>query len=229
MARIVGELEAAHDRAGRWVRITPLAGVVFVALSVLASVLVFEDSPDGERFPDSEVVSWYADHHERIATGNFVFVVGALFFLVFLLVLRRRLALRGGERSGLPGAAFAAGSVFIGLLLVGNALIGGVATAYDFAKPFDVDPNTARVVGTIHFWTALSSIAPAAVMIGAASVAAGRTGLFVPWLARVGVAVAIAVAISLLAGYYGLILILAWVLLASIALAVRPGVPAAPG
>jgi hypothetical protein len=208
----------------------PIAGILFVALSVASAFMIFSDSPDGEKFSDREIVSWFADHNDRIQAGGFLWALAVLAFLAFLAALRRRLRPLTGPDTGIGGVAVAAGVAFVALVSVGHGLIVGVASAYDYAKPFNLDPTDARILSVTAFWMDLFGVMAAAALVASVGLAARRGALLPRWMWPVGAAGAVVIVLSFLAGPLGLILLLIWVLLASAALWLpAPGAePAAP-
>lgn len=202
--------------------IGPLAGFLFVVLSVVSAVLIFSDSPGGSDFSDQEIVSWFTDHNDRIAGGAFLWVPAALLFLVFLASLRRRLVAGTSSETGLAGVALAGGVGFVVLVSVGHGLVGGMASALDYAKPFTVDPTDARLISVLTFWMDLYSLIPAAAMVGAVAVAVRRTLVLPRWVWIVSAIATVLIVASMFAGPLGLIVVLVWTLVISVALWLTP-------
>jgi hypothetical protein len=200
----------------------PVAGVLFVALSVVSGLMIFSDSPGGSKFSDQEIVSWFSGHKDRIQAGGFLWALAALAFVVFLAALRNRLRAQAGPETGIGGVAVAAGTAFVVLVSVGHGVIVAIASSLDYAKPFHVDPLTARLVSVTAFWMDLYAVVAAAALVGAVAVAALR-GAFLPrWIWPVGVVGTVLLVLSLLAAPWGLFILLAWTLVVSAALWFSP-------
>ena len=91
-----------------------LAGVVFVALFVIGTLLMFSGTPMGDD-PPSKVIAYFSDggHRDRISIAWVVAGLGFLFFLVFVAALREAIALLEGDRilatlTALGGGIYAA-------------------------------------------------------------------------------------------------------------------------
>jgi hypothetical protein len=78
-----------------WERLAALAGVVAVALWVIGILIQESTDMPGDEPTGEQVLAWYSDEENAILAGGFVFMLGALFFLIFLGALRVRL--RGAE------------------------------------------------------------------------------------------------------------------------------------
>jgi hypothetical protein len=127
---------------GRWSRLVPLTGVVFVVLTVLA-FLVGGETPSVD---DSvrEVVSFYADNKSSQFAASILLVWGALFLVFFSAVLRD--ALRGpGGPGGLPSLVFAGGV----LIALGMAIFGSITFALADAHD-DIAPAATQALHVLN-------------------------------------------------------------------------------
>ncbi len=208
-------------------RLTPLSGIVFVALFVLAFALT-GDSPQASD-SDAEYLAWYGDSGNRTQeiVVFFMIVVGALFFLWFLTSLRERLRAVESGSHGLSTLAFGSGLLSIALLL-GAACIGiGPAAVADETDKFQLDPDLARLTSTTSYLLLVSSTMIAAGLVVATSVLAIRNGVLPAWLGWIGLVVAV---LTLLAvAWFPILVYLAWILVVSIALVLRPNQQPPPG
>jgi len=94
------------SRIERW---APIAGIVFVVLMVTGSMLVSNvPSPNA---PQHQIASYLTDSAQqtRNIIGAYLWVVGALTFLVFLMRLRNDLRRAEGGTGYLSNLAFGAG------------------------------------------------------------------------------------------------------------------------
>jgi hypothetical protein len=63
-------------------RIAPLAGIVFVVISVVAIAILGGNTPDGNASP-GKVTSFYLDHHGAQAAAAHILPIGTVFLVVF--------------------------------------------------------------------------------------------------------------------------------------------------
>jgi hypothetical protein len=167
--------------ANRANRIWGVCGLGFVALFATAVALFNVGAPTGSTVSDNEIVSFITDHKDALQIGSVVMALAGLAFLVFLHGLPERIGDEG--RMLVP---LAAGALFIGAMFAYAATSSVLVAALDYEKPFSIDPNTARVLAAISYNGLLYASIPAAVLIGAASAAATRTGTLPQWLTRAG-------------------------------------------
>lgn len=90
-----------------WERLAALGGIVAVALWVLG-VLIMESSNPGSDDP-AELLAWFQDDTGTILASGFLFMLGSVFFLIFVGALRARLVAAEGPGAFLTAIAFGAG------------------------------------------------------------------------------------------------------------------------
>jgi hypothetical protein len=90
-----------------WERLAALGGIVAVVLWVVG-VLVMESSNPGSDEP-AELLAWFQDDTGTILASAFIFMLGSVFFLIFVGALRGRLLAFEGPGAFLTSIAFAAG------------------------------------------------------------------------------------------------------------------------
>ncbi len=157
-------------------------GLGFVAFAAAAFVLENVGAPSGDTVSNAKLVSYLTDHKDGLQGAAVLMALGGLLFLGFLGGLRERLE-RGGARATVP---IAAGALFVGGLFTYAALKAAIPQALDYAKPYTVDTNTARVLEPLSYTSLIYvSIAAAAMVIGVSYIAAGH-GLLPSWLTRGG-------------------------------------------
>lgn len=202
------------------------AGIAFVALAVLwAIVLATADRPSYNSADDAVTEFWTDSGNRRLllladlALG--LAGVALLWFLgSFRVVLRRA----EGEPARLATIAFAGGVVLSALLFVKNSIEGGIALALEFEQGFTLDPGVYRALNAIFLGLLIHEGLAAAVLIGAASLLALRTRVFPRWLGWTGLAAALVALLSWLIPGLPLVLVLAWILAASVVMLRRPSV-----
>src|SRR5262249_53066005 len=100
---------AGVSKRSRFERWAPVAGIAFVVLMVVGSMLVSDvPSPDASR---SDIVGYLADgdRQTKNIVGAYLWVFGALAFLWFLVRVRTDLRRAEGEPGLLSNLAFGAG------------------------------------------------------------------------------------------------------------------------
>jgi hypothetical protein len=210
-------------KSSGWERWSPLAGLLYVALFVIA-ILTTPDAGETNR----EIVEHYADEGNR--RNDMILTVllaaAALAFVWFVSHLRTLLA-AAAARSALPALALGAGAASAALLLVAGATFGSISFTYEDAPAgeFELDPDTVRLVGSIGYGVFVGSMWLAGLVVLATSLVALRTRVLPAWLAWLGVPVVLALVFAF--AFVPVFALLAWVALVSIVLLARPQVPSA--
>lgn len=197
----------------RIARLVPASGIAFVVLVVIASLL--KDAPETSA-SNAEILNYHQDDGNRRDEIIAFFLVGlaALCFLTWLGSLRGFLARAEGEPARLTTATVAAGAAFITLAVFAHVAATAISWSVVAYDRFEIDPDAARILGSVWYGSFVMSMFAAAAMLLAASVLALHSRVFPAWLARLG-------HVGALAGLLGFliwpsILILAWILAASI-------------
>jgi len=131
------------SRIERW---APIAGIVFVVLMVTGSMLVSNvPSPNA---PQHQIASYFTDNAQqtRNIIGAYLWVVGALTFLVFLMRLRNDLRRAEGGTGYLSNLAFGAGVAFAAVWMVSAAISASVAYAITSRGAPVTDADLVRVL-----------------------------------------------------------------------------------
>jgi hypothetical protein len=194
----------------RWERWSWLAGVLFVALFMIALALTGNtgDDPDG-------VQSYYADSGNQIKqiVAFFLMVAAAIAFISWLGTLRA-LLVRGEDASGTLT------TLVLGSGLVGTALmVGGFGVAAAPAilahdDKFTLDANTAEMFNAGGYALVVGGTMVASILVLATSMAALRTNVLPAWLGWAG----LVAGVSMLFAFYfiPLVVFAAWVLMISL-------------
>jgi len=199
---------------GRLERWAPLAGIVYVALTIVAIAFVLR-GPDSSGNPQ-KIVDYYSksSHRDDGIIGALFFMAAIFFFLWFLSALRTRLARLGGDEV-LGTVILLGGSLYAALSSAAFILWGGTEQLkVDATHP--VHPELIHLAGDVSwFLNSIGFIGAAALMI-AASVVAMRAAVVRRWLAWLSVAAGIVV----LASFVGIpqILWAIWVIVVSVGL-----------
>ena len=198
----------------RWERWSPVAGLLYALLFVIAIVT----TPDtGET--NREIVAHYADDGNR--TNDIVLTMllaaASLAFIWFTGHLRAVLA-TASPGSALSSIAMVAGAASAALLAVAAATFGSISFTYGEAD-FVLDPNTARLVGSIGYGIFVASMWCAGLLVVATSLVALRTRVLPAWLGWLGIVVALLLVPAFM--FFPVFALLAWVLVVSVVLLIR--------
>jgi hypothetical protein len=207
----------------RWV---PGLGVVFAVLVIVATWLT--SGAPGENAPDDEWTAYYADSGNRREEEIAFFLIGlaGLCFLQFLGSLRGALARAEGEPARISTAAIASGVAFIGIAISAHAVGTAMSWSVSFyGDEFTVDPDTARLLGSLSYGLYVMSLFAAAGMAVATATVALWMRAFPAWLGWLSVLATIAGVLGVL-GLTGLV-VLAWIVALSLYLVWPRRAPAA--
>ena len=162
-----------------WERLAALGGIVAVVLW-LVSVVVQESSnlPDDDN--PFEVLTWFADESNTILASSFIFMLGSVFFLVFVGALRLRLMQAEGPGAFLTAIAFGAGVAvaILTMLVPGPGLAGALAGS-------DLTPQAAQALVIVDDAFFVAAELSAALFLLATGLVILRYGPMPRWLAWV--------------------------------------------
>ena len=197
----------------RIARYVPVNGIAFVVLVVVASLI--KDAP-GTDASNAEILAYYQDDGNRRDEIIAFFLVGlaALCFLSWLGSLRGFLARAEGEPARLTTAAIASGAAFITLAVFAHVAATAMSWTVAGYDTFEIDPDAARILGSVWYGSFVMSMFAAAAMLLAASVLALESRVFPTWLAALGFLGALAGLLGFLV--WPSVVILVWILAASV-------------
>ena len=167
-------------------RLAPLDGVAAVVLWV-AGVIVLQgpaDQPDTDAAP-AVALEFFKEHHDAILLGTFLYMLGTLFFLWFLGLVRAQLGPAEGGTRRLSSIAYGAGIVTAITQLLMPAVHATGAINRDH-----LSPDAAQVylgLGATFFYTAELATAVFLLATGLVSLS---TRAFPGWLAWASVVMA---------------------------------------
>jgi hypothetical protein len=205
-----------------WQRAAAAAGAVSVILVVVEAAL--QSGLPRATASTSKIASYYASsiHWHRVEAGLILGALSSLFFLSFLGVLRARLRAAEGGSARVTSVAFGAGLVFAALFAVLNALRGAVGVALNGSSAFrhsPLDPQLVRLTSEAAAGVYVHALVVGAVLAGACSVVALRTGILPGWFARAGAVLGILVLVgAFVAAAVAVYLLLLWILVLSLLL-----------
>src|SRR5262245_40742988 len=213
-----------RSRFERW---APVAGIAFVVLMVVGSMLVGDiPNPDASR---ADVVAYLADGDRQMhnLVGAYLWVIGALAFLWFLIRLRNDLRRAEGGSGTLSNLAFGAGVAFAAVWTVSAATFDAVAYAVSLRDAPVTDTDLVRVLPPLGrlellfgggFFGLVVLVATAAVVL--------RTAFLPRWLGGLGIVAAIALLFDIT--YLTIFPFWGWVFVASLVMLVRRQAPQQP-
>jgi hypothetical protein len=207
------------SRIERW---APIAGLIFVVLMVVGSMLV-GDVPNPNA-PQSQVVAYLTDSGRQMRNiiGAYLWVVGSLTFLVFLMRLRNDLRRAEGGTGYLSSLVFGAGVAFAAVWTVAATTYASVAYAIRLRGAPVSNGDLVRVLPPLGRLILLlgGGIAGILVLL-AASAVIFRTGVLPRWLAWLGIVAPIILAFDVV--YRDISPFWVWVGIASIVMLTRHG------
>jgi hypothetical protein len=194
-----------------WSRVSGAMGIPF-AIAFVLGLALSGNSPD-DTSSDQKIMDYYASHSHRVRdiTTFFVLVVGLVFLVWFVGYLRELVRSAGGDRAA--GIAAISGGLFAGVL--------AVSASVSFAFSVVIDTNTFRLLSVVGFLTYIGAFMLGSGLAFAVGVVAWRTGVLPRWLAVVSVLGGLGAFLSA-ALFVPSIVYVAWVLVLSVYLALRP-------
>jgi hypothetical protein len=217
------------DAGRRWDRIAAIAGIAFIVL-IVASFFT-PDTPGSDVTAEriaSEITAEESGHQLSLFLG----FLADLAFFVFLAGLWSRLRRWEGMGGMLAGLVAISGAVFLATILVSEgiylALVKGAT---------DGDPGALPALAVLDDWVGASSVVPGTALFAAIAWAILTTRALPVWLGWLSALTALSMLVSVLGvfqsaddegvigftGFAGFLLILIWVLAASVVLLMKAG------
>jgi hypothetical protein len=206
-------------QAGRWDRLAPLTGIVFVLLVVIA-VIIQGDTPDTHATAQ-EVQSFYSKHHDKMEGSAGLIAVSIPFLVFFVSTLFRALRAAGGG-GRLAAAAFGGGILLAAGIAVGSTIQIAAAEAGKKAA-------TLGVTQTLHVLNDNSYIpigAGMGVLVLASGLAAVRYGALPRWLGWAGIVLGVLSFTPV--GFFAFLASALWLVVTAVILYLQ-GAPASAG
>lgn len=199
---------------GRLERWAPLAGIVYVALAIVAIAFVLR-GPDTSGNPQKLIDYYSTSSHRRDGIiGALFFMAAIFFFLWFLAALRTRLSRLGGD-GVLSSAVLLGGGLYAALSSAAFILWGGTEQL-KVNSTHPVHPELLQFAGDISWFLNATGFIGAAALVIAASVIAMRAAVLPSWLGWLSVAAGIVLLVSFFA--FPEIIWAVWVLVVSVGL-----------
>jgi hypothetical protein len=199
-----------------WERLAALSGLVAVALWVIGVVLEEVSNLPGE--DPNEILSWFQDESNTILSGAFIFMLGSVFFLIFIGALRVRLVRAESGSAFLSAIAFGAGLVVAALTL----LIPGPNLAGALAED-DLTPEAAQALTVVDDAFFVGAELAAALLLIATGLTILRYGALPRWVAWISFLFALWLLIPPI-GWAGLLVgVPLWTIIVAVLLWMRSG------
>lgn len=223
-------MSVADARGRRFDAATGIVGTVVIAIGFLL--------PGAPPTADDSVVkvtNFFVDNRDQILAGNALIALAAIFILWWLGSLRSYLRAGEGGEGRLSAAAFGGGIVGVALTLAGAAIFSG--TVFKAAAAGNPVLNRAMFdIGGAFFAIAAAGFA---VLLGAASCSAARSGSLPPWAYWLGSIAALAQLLTIPAlfassgffaaggpmAFLGFLIAAIWIIAVSVLMIQRDGVP----
>jgi hypothetical protein len=206
----------ARQGIARW---APLGGVLYVVLFVVGVITMFSGIPDSDA-PPAQVIRWYADsgHRNKENIGWLLVGLGVFFLVWFVAALRRAVADIDGD-GVLASLVTIGGGIYASLAFVASSLEVGIRTMSDDTYQHRVYPELIHLADDAGWVIHSAGAAGMSLMIIAASLAFMR-GTWPRWAGWLGVIVGVLALASLV--FFPQFLFLAWVLVVSLLMFLRP-------
>ena len=200
-------------------RVCLLGGAAFVVLMVVGSILLFGGQPDTSE-NQQKVLDYWADggHRDKVNIGWLIVGLGVLAFVWFVAAVRRRI-LDQQPDSFLAGAATIGGGLYATSLMTAISLEVAIKTMSDDTYKHTVYPALIHAADDGSYVIHAGGGVGIATFILAVSIAALRAGSVPRWVAIVSIVVGVISLAQIM--FFPIFLMLAWVLVASIAMFVR--------
>jgi hypothetical protein len=198
-----------------WERLAALGGVVAVALWIVG-ILIMESSNPGSDEP-AELLAWFQDDTGTILASAFIFMLGSLFFLIFVGALRARLIAVEGPGAFWTAIAFGAGlaTAILTMLIPAPNLSAAISES-------ELTGEAALAVSFIDDAFFVAAELSAALLLVATGLVILRYGALPRWLAWVSFLFALWLVIPPI-GWAGLIFgVPLWTLIVAVLMWMRP-------
>jgi hypothetical protein len=197
-----------------------LGGVVYVVLFAVGVIVLYSGAAGGDD-PPAKVIQWYSDsgHRDRVNLGWLIAGLGVFFFLWFLAALRRAVSAMDAD-GVLTTVVTVGGGVYAALAWTSLGLNAGIRTMSDDTYHHQVFPELIHAADDASYVINASGAAGIAAMIIAASLVFKARAVWPSWAGWLGIIVGVLSIASI--AFFPQFLYLAWVLIVSIVMFLRP-------
>lgn len=226
-------MTVADEKGRRWDASTGIAAAVLMAVGFF-----LPGTPPKADDTAAQITTFLVDKRSEILTGDFLVGLGAVAFIWFLGSLRSYLRSAEGGAGRLSAAAFGGGIAGTAVLIAAISLL----TTGAFAVAELGDDTVNRALYDASAFLGIAAGFAFAVLLGAASCSAARSGALPRWLVWLGSLGAVAQLVSTVgmfakSGFFavggeflfvGFFLALIWIIAVSVVMIRSDGVPVAP-
>jgi hypothetical protein len=206
-----------------------VAGLVFVVLAVVGSLLIFDGPSDSS---PAKMTAYYqsGSHRAHINIGWILLGLGLFALIWFVAALRERIRLSEQatpeEGTFLSTLVLVGGTVYIAVAMAGIALADGVKTMSDDTYQHEVYSGVIHAANDATYIMVVTGGAAMAALIFATAIAVRRYAILPRWVSWFGYVAGVAAILSVI--FFTMRLWLLWVAVASVMLflAARSGVAA---
>lgn len=218
----------AGEPSGGQRNVLPWSGIGFAVLYVVGLIAATSSPANTDKYknnPEGLILLWrhfYADSGNRttIFIGTMLLLLASLMMILFGSVLRERLAAAGAAGAG--RLAFAGSILFAAVTIVGAVAVFWLPGAKQFGSAPIPRGELAYLASQLGFGLLLlGGGTAAALVLVTAGWAATRTGALPTWLGWAGVIIGVLL-FFLAAMFVPMLLLVLWVLIASIAMLRNP-------
>jgi hypothetical protein len=202
----------ARPRAvGRWAF---LAGVLYVVLFVIGTIVIFDGQPDTSSNP-AKVIAYWSDsgHRDKVNVGWILIGLAIFFLLWFIAALWRAVSSIDTERT-LSAVVAIGGAVYAACTIAAVSIDQGLKTMSDDTFRHRVFPELIHAADDVSWVMHASGAVGLGAMIVAASLALMWAGAWPSWAGWVSVVIGILTLGSI--AFFPQFLFLAWILVVSI-------------
>jgi hypothetical protein len=165
-------------------RLTPLTGVAFVLLAIVALVIAGE--PPEASSAAREIVDHYVDNKDSIVAGSLIAGLALIALIFFAGHLRKVLDAADKDASALPSLVLAGASVMaVGIALDSTILLGLAESAED------IDPSAVQALQALWDNDFIPIAVGTVVFLLSAGISVVRTGALPRWLGWIAIVLAI--------------------------------------
>lgn len=206
--------------ASRGLRLwSSLGGLVFVALAVVGSALLFDGPSDSS---PAKMTSWYTSSSNRahVNIGWILTGLGLFALIWFVAALRERV--RESEQASPEQGTFLStivlvgGTVYIAVAMAGVAVADGIKTMSDDTYNHTVYSGVIHAASDASYLLVVTRGAAMAALIFATSIAVRRYAILPRWVSWFGFVAGVAAIASII--FFTMLFWLLWVAVASVAL-----------
>jgi hypothetical protein len=196
-------------------RIAPLAGIVFVVISVFAIAILGGNTPDGNASP-AKVTSFFMDHHGAQAAAAHILPIGTVFLVVFAAGTYAALPKDRGDLAKLGEIVFLIGSAVTAATLLAAAALHLALTegVHD-----NISPVATQALNAIDNHNDPLFVSIGILLIGAAGAMIPHRGAL-RWLGWIALVAGVVIFTPL--GFIGVLVALIWIIATGIVLAGWP-------